>query len=166
VRIRPSRRDMIGMTSAGMSALFPKAQERSPAARDHEHTGNIEVRTTAGAQRFLAQPALKWRPLHAESTSSIFIDPGKRFQVVWGAHYSWAVRRGALRIESTSGLKGVSHVAFANPDGSKVAVLTNAGEAKSAFLRVSGKEAELRLPQELDHDADLAFLTPREIPVG
>lgn len=84
MRIRPSRRDMIGMTSAGMAALIPTAKARAPAASDQEHAGDIEVRVTAGTQRFSAQPAIKWRPLHASSSTSIAIDPDKRFQEVLG----------------------------------------------------------------------------------
>ena len=62
------------------------------------------------------------------------------------AHYSRAVRRGARRIESSGSLERVSHVAFANPDGTNAVVLTNAGAEKKALLRLSGREAEVNLP--------------------
>jgi glucosylceramidase len=62
------------------------------------------------------------------------------------AHYSRAIRRGARRMESAGDLAGVSHVAFANPDGTKAAVLTNAGAARKIVLRMRGMEAEVSLP--------------------
>ena len=43
------------------------------------------------------------------------------------AHYSRFVRRGAHRIDSQSQAAGVAHVAFQNPDGKHVLVLTNSG---------------------------------------
>ena len=61
------------------------------------------------------------------------------------AHFSRALRRGARRIESSGDLKGVSHVAFANPDGTMVAVLTNAAAERKILLRLNGKESEVRL---------------------
>ena len=63
-------------------------------------------------------------------------------------HYSRDIRRGARRIESSGNLEGVSHVAFANPDGGIAAVLTNAGADKKALLRMSGMEAEIGLPND------------------
>jgi O-glycosyl hydrolase len=39
----------------------------------------------------------------------------------------------------------VDHVAFENPDGSKVLVLTNAGAAKNVQLKMAGKVAEVAL---------------------
>ncbi len=62
------------------------------------------------------------------------------------AHYSRAARPGARRVESSARIEGVSHVAFANPDGSKSVVLTNRGQAKQVLLRTSGNEAEAMLP--------------------
>ena len=61
------------------------------------------------------------------------------------AHYSRAIRRGARRLESSSGLAGVSHVAFANPDGTLAVVLTNAGADRRVLVRMSGMEAEVNL---------------------
>jgi len=64
------------------------------------------------------------------------------------AHYSRAIRRGARRFESQGNLDRVAHVAFANPDGSKVVVVTNAGTEKKALLRLAGMVAELDLPTD------------------
>lgn len=61
------------------------------------------------------------------------------------AHYS-AVRRGARRIESSGNLDRVAHVAFANPDGTAAAVLTNSGPETAAVLRLAGREAKVPLP--------------------
>ena len=64
------------------------------------------------------------------------------------AHYSRAIRRGARRLESSSSLEGVSHVAFANPDGTKAVVLTNAGSERKATLRMAGMETAVNLPAD------------------
>jgi glucosylceramidase len=66
----------------------------------------------------------------------------------WGfAHYSRAIQRGARRFDSRGALEDGTHVAFANPDGSKVVVLTNAGAAdKKVRLALAGKVAEITLP--------------------
>jgi glucosylceramidase len=63
-------------------------------------------------------------------------------------HYSHAVRRGARRFESRGALKGVSHAAFANPDGSRAMILTNAGADRTVRLRLSSLEAEIELPAD------------------
>ncbi|HTP88857.1 MAG TPA: glycoside hydrolase family 30 beta sandwich domain-containing protein [Bryobacteraceae bacterium] len=66
----------------------------------------------------------------------------------WGfAHYSKAVKRGAVRIDSRGALEDGTHVAFVNPDGSKAMVLTNAGaNEKKARIELAGKIAEVNLP--------------------
>jgi glucosylceramidase len=64
------------------------------------------------------------------------------------AHYSRAIRRGARRLESSASLEGVSHVAFANPDGTKAVVLTNAGSERKATLRMAGMETAVNLPAD------------------
>jgi glucosylceramidase len=61
------------------------------------------------------------------------------------AHFSRNVRRGALRIDSTSNVQGIEHVAFANPDGSNVLVVTNMGDATTVRLKQADKVAELAL---------------------
>ena len=61
------------------------------------------------------------------------------------AHFSRSVQRGARRIDSTGELAGVSHVAFENPDSSKVAVVTNQGMARKIKLRIGSMQADLAL---------------------
>jgi glucosylceramidase len=61
------------------------------------------------------------------------------------AHFSRNIRRGAKRFDSTGKVQGVDHVAFENPDGSKVLVLTNAGAANNVQLKMAGKVAEVAL---------------------
>ncbi len=65
------------------------------------------------------------------------------------AHYSRHVRRGARVLESTGGHAGVAHVAFENPDESRVVVLTNRG-ASGATQRivVEGRAVVLQLPAD------------------
>jgi glucosylceramidase len=63
-------------------------------------------------------------------------------------HFSSAIRRGARRIESSGELAGVSHAAFANPDGTVAAVLTNAAADRKMLLRMGGSEAEVHLPSD------------------
>ncbi|MGD0619627.1 MAG: glycoside hydrolase family 30 beta sandwich domain-containing protein, partial [Bryobacteraceae bacterium] len=66
----------------------------------------------------------------------------------WGlAHYSRAIQRGARRFDSRGAFEDGTHVAFANPDGSKAMVLTNAGASeKKVRLLLAGKVAEVSLP--------------------
>jgi glucosylceramidase len=64
------------------------------------------------------------------------------------AHYSRALRRGALRFDSQGDLAAISHVAFANSDGTKALVLTNAGAERKVRLRLAGMMAELVLPND------------------
>ena len=61
------------------------------------------------------------------------------------AHFSRNVRRGARRFESSGKVPGVVHVAFENPDGKKVLVVTNADEAKSVTLEQANKSVEVEL---------------------
>jgi len=63
-------------------------------------------------------------------------------------HYARSIQRGAKRMESSAMLKGVSHVAFANPGGSKAVVLTNTGDERQVLLRMSGRQAAATLPQD------------------
>ena len=62
-------------------------------------------------------------------------------------HFSQHVRRNAVRIASHSDASELSHVAFRNPDGSSVLVLTNSGEARDLRLVENGSQAHLKLPQ-------------------
>ena len=64
------------------------------------------------------------------------------------AHYSRAMRRGARRFDSLGDIAGLSHVAFANPDGGKVVVLTNPGAARTARLRLGDMMADAALPAD------------------
>jgi glucosylceramidase len=64
----------------------------------------------------------------------------------WGfAHYSKAVRRGAQVIASNADQSGIEHVAFVNPDGGYVLVLTNAGDERQVECRFQGKAMPLTL---------------------
>jgi glucosylceramidase len=47
------------------------------------------------------------------------------------AHYSKAIRRNARVLASHGQLAGVEHVALENPDGSRVLIITNRGEART-----------------------------------
>lgn len=61
------------------------------------------------------------------------------------AHFSRYVRRGARRFQSLGEHKDLSHVAFQNPDGSKVVVLTNSGAARTISLEMDSWQAEVSL---------------------
>jgi glucosylceramidase len=60
-------------------------------------------------------------------------------------HFSRFVRRGAKRFQSDCKVQNVDQVAFENPDGQKVLVVTNSGAAKTVRLRQANKMAELAL---------------------
>jgi glucosylceramidase len=62
------------------------------------------------------------------------------------AHYSKVVRRNAQVIATRTTLNGIEHVAFANPDGDYVLVLTNRGEAQEIACTFEGKAVQLSLP--------------------
>ena len=61
------------------------------------------------------------------------------------AHFSRHVRRGARRFESACTTKGVEQVAFENPDGQKVLVISNSSAARTVVLKQGGKTAEVAL---------------------
>jgi glucosylceramidase len=63
-------------------------------------------------------------------------------------HFSRAVRRGARRIASSCAVKGVEPVAFVNPDGGKVLVVANKGDAKTVHIQQASKVAELALASD------------------
>ena len=63
------------------------------------------------------------------------------------AHFSRNVRRGAKRIDSVSNLKSVDHVAFENPNGEKILVLSNSGDSKTMTVQQANRSAEVSLPQ-------------------
>lgn len=64
------------------------------------------------------------------------------------AHFSRAIRRGARRFDSESTLPGVGHVAFENPDGQRVVVVSHAGPARTAVLQMGAKNADIFLDQD------------------
>lgn len=64
----------------------------------------------------------------------------------WGfAHFSRSVRRGAKRFNSSGDVPGIDHVAFENPNGEKVLVITNQGDAKKVSLKQANQMADLAL---------------------
>jgi glucosylceramidase len=64
------------------------------------------------------------------------------------AHFSRAVRRGARRFDSQSTLTGISHAAFANPDGTRVLVVTNSGPAQTATVQMEAMQADIALDKD------------------
>ncbi len=65
------------------------------------------------------------------------------------AHYARHIRRGARVVESTGGAKGVSHVAFVNPDGGSVVVVSNEGGSSATQRVVVGDMAvEVSIPAD------------------
>jgi glucosylceramidase len=60
-------------------------------------------------------------------------------------HFSRNVRRGAKRFESACQMAGIEQVAFENPDGQRVLVVTNPGPAGTVSLRQENRSAELAL---------------------
>lgn len=62
------------------------------------------------------------------------------------AHYSKAVCRGARVIATRCSTAGVEHVAFLNPAGDYVLVLTNQGEERELDCRFREKSLHLKLP--------------------
>jgi glucosylceramidase len=70
----------------------------------------------------------------------------KRSGQYWAfAHFSRNVRRGARRIQSACKVAGIDQVAFENPDGQKVLIVSNSGDSKSVLLRQANHIAELPL---------------------
>ncbi len=61
------------------------------------------------------------------------------------AHYSRAVRSGAVRIESAGDIADLSHVALANPDGGTVVVVTNSGASRRITLSAGSQNAVVEL---------------------
>jgi len=71
------------------------------------------------------------------------------------AHFSRNIRRGARRFDSAGTVRGLEHVAFENPDGQRVLVLTNAGPANRVLLKLADKVAEVAL--QADSVSTLSF---------
>jgi glucosylceramidase len=67
----------------------------------------------------------------------------------WGlAHFSRSIRRGARCFDSESTLTGISHVAFANPDGTRVLVVTNPGPAQTVMVQMGAMKADIALDKD------------------
>jgi glucosylceramidase len=64
------------------------------------------------------------------------------------AHFSRNVQRGARRFDSRGKLPGVEHVAFENPNGQKILVLTNPGGEKRVTLKQANQTADFTLAQD------------------
>jgi len=63
------------------------------------------------------------------------------------SHFSRAIRRGARRIESQSQAPNLSHVAFENPDGQSVLILTNLGVARTVQVNLGLHTASVSLEE-------------------
>jgi len=63
------------------------------------------------------------------------------------AHFSRTVKRGARRFESQSIAANLGHIAFENPDGQKVAVLTNLGSARTIEINQGLSSATIPLEE-------------------
>jgi len=61
------------------------------------------------------------------------------------AHYSRFIRRGARRIESRSVTDNLYHVAFENPNGGRVLVLTNLGPVRDCQVKFDDKAVLISL---------------------
>jgi len=61
------------------------------------------------------------------------------------AHFSRAIRRRARRFESRGNVEGVDHIAFENPDGQKVLIVTNSGPARTLALQQGQQTASVAL---------------------
>jgi glucosylceramidase len=64
------------------------------------------------------------------------------------AHYSKAIRRNARVLASHGQLTGVEHVALENPDGSRVLILTNLGEARTVDCGLDSSALQVRMPRD------------------
>ena len=64
------------------------------------------------------------------------------------AHYSKHIDRGARVIQSAGAVPSVSHIAFKNPDGGLVLVLTNGGAAREVTCSLGSKRVKLSLPAD------------------
>ena len=64
------------------------------------------------------------------------------------AHFARNIQRGAKRFESVCQMTDLEQVAFENPDGRKVLVVTNPGPARKATLKQGDHAAEIALAPE------------------
>jgi len=63
-------------------------------------------------------------------------------------HYTHAAHRGSKRFDTQGELEGVAHVAFVNPDNTKVLVLSNVGAERKTQLRLGNLMTEVLLPAD------------------
>ncbi|HXW57313.1 MAG TPA: glycoside hydrolase family 30 beta sandwich domain-containing protein [Candidatus Cybelea sp.] len=61
------------------------------------------------------------------------------------AHYSRLIHRGAHRFDSESSAPDLPHVAFENPDGQRIVVISNPGAARNIRLALASSAAQLPL---------------------
>jgi glucosylceramidase len=61
------------------------------------------------------------------------------------AHYASVIRRGARRFDSQTLVANLQHVAFENPDGQQVLVVTNPGAAKTVEIRLASMAVAVAL---------------------
>jgi len=61
------------------------------------------------------------------------------------AQYSRFIRRGARRFDSQAQDEGISHVAFENPDGKRVVVITNPGATRDCQIRLGRSQVTVAL---------------------
>jgi len=89
-------------------------------------------------------------PFDLKGTTTIDSRTGKvtvRGPNYWAIkHLNQAARRGATVILSSGTIEGVAHVAFANADGRKAMMLTNAGADRRVRIRNGRRMAEVSLP--------------------
>jgi len=64
------------------------------------------------------------------------------------AHHARAGRRGARRFDSPTSLENLSHLAFANADGSKAVVIGNPGAEPPIRILTARKMAQLTSPAD------------------
>jgi len=68
----------------------------------------------------------------------------KRSGQYWAfAHFARVIRRHALRFDTTGAMTDLSHVGFANPDGSRVLIITNSGPERKLTVQRGTMEAEV-----------------------
>jgi glucosylceramidase len=63
-------------------------------------------------------------------------------------HFSRSIQRGARRFDSAEGPSDVSHVAFENPGGERVLILTNPGPEKTVAISTGESAAEATLAKD------------------
>jgi glucosylceramidase len=72
--------------------------------------------------------------------------PSEHFDFFLYGQFMKFIGRGALRVESSEGTRGLANVAFRNPDGLLVLVVVNASDAeRSVALECEGRVAPVRL---------------------